>query len=159
MEWAVSRDTMERHRFKIVSLAITAAYWLVESVLHRLFFGETSFEIIPSEPNELWMRAIIASTVVAFGGYVDMHVRSLREKEREKEEVYHGMLKSANHIINNFLNQMQVVKMEAERSEDFDQEILEIYDAILEEAAGLVKKLETVPRLSEECIVETVMPK
>ena len=78
---------MEKHKFKSISLGIAVVFWLAESALHRLFFGGTHFDFVPGELNELWMRILIVLLVIAFGSYMDMHVCSLRQKEKEKEVV------------------------------------------------------------------------
>ena len=150
---------MKTYKFRIIGLIIAAVYWIVESVIHLIVFNDESFEIIPSKINELWMRSLIVIIILIFSSYVDSYIRKIREKEKEKVDIYNAMLKSCHHIINNFLNQMQIVKMEAEECEGFDKDILDEYDAISDEATSLIKKLESVPHLSAKNIMTSVLPK
>jgi PAS domain S-box-containing protein len=42
-----------------VGLFAGIVYWLVETALHHYLFGSPGFELLPSEPNELWMRSTV----------------------------------------------------------------------------------------------------
>ncbi len=133
-------------------------YWISESTIHVIFFHTESLEIIPRETNELWMRATIITFFLIFGNYVDFFIRKIKKKEQEKVEIYHAMLDSSYHIINIYLNQMQLIKIEAEKCENFDKDLLVTFAAISDEAATLLKRLASVSDLSENNILEAVLP-
>jgi hypothetical protein len=108
------------------------------------------------EIDELFVGALIF--LVFFT--VDL-LRLQREQkvEHEKNKVYKAMIASSHHILNNFLNQMQLFKITAESTPGFDQEILAMYDTIMKEASDQIKKLSDISEVSETSIKEAVMPK
>jgi PAS domain S-box-containing protein len=48
-----------------------AAVWIADSLIHRYLLEESSFELIPSDVNELWMRVSIIVLLIAFGLLAD----------------------------------------------------------------------------------------
>ena len=64
--------------------------------------------------------------------------------EAEKKEVFKGTVAGSCHILLNYLNQMQLIVLEAERSLDFDKSLLVTADRISKEACDELKKLESL---------------
>ncbi len=90
---------------------------------------------------------------------IDQFRRSKKQKvEVEKIKVYEAMLFSTHHILNNFLNQMQLFKMKAETSPDFDQKMLDLYDHVIGDAQLQIEKLSDVKEVSEKHIKNAVSP-
>lgn len=79
--------------------------------------------------------------------------------ETEKENIYMATIHGAQHILNNLLNQLQLVKMEINKYIDFDKRILKIFDDVLVEASSLMKNLSAVKQVDEETIKQSVYPK
>ncbi len=150
---------MKRHAFSLLAGLLSLLYWTIESMFHWLFFGDEYLEWIPRDHNELWMRLVTVAVILLFGWYVDRQWFRLRKKDREKEEVYRAMLYSTHHILNNFLNQMRIIKVEAEGCADFNQQVLGYYDSIEAEAQELIARLEKVEDLSREGILASIKPK
>ena len=91
---------------------------------------------------------------------IDLFQRQKQMKiEEEKINVYTAMLSSAHHILNNFLNQMQLVKITADNTPGFDQRVLDLYDRIMHDAEKQMQKLGNLTEISEETIKESVKPK
>ncbi len=88
-------------------------------------------------------------------------LRELNEKlrEHEKREIYLSTVQASQHILNNLLNQLQLFKMEAEESTDFDKDVLKLFDAVLHEAGGLVLNLSTVTHITKDNIKSSVAPR
>lgn len=80
------------------------------------------------------------------------------EKAQAKEEIYQAMVHSAQHILNNLLNQLQIVRLEAESSSDFDPKIVAHLIEMSEEANILMKTLSQLEEPSEEEIRQSVRP-
>jgi ferritin-like metal-binding protein YciE len=70
---------------------------------------------------------------------------------------YHSTLRAAHHVVNNFLNQVQLFQFEAERLPDFDPELRVLYGQVLEETAAQLRQLERVTELTEENILNAAM--
>ena len=85
------------------------------------------------------------------------HEHSLREKE--KLEIYLSMARAAHHILNNLLNQFQLFKLEAEKSNDFGRDIIQSFIDSTDEANNLLNKLSNIPLITSEKINESVAPK
>jgi hypothetical protein len=74
-------------RYSALSLLIAIAFWFSDSFIHYFFYGESSYEIIPADFNELWMRTTICLLVVGFGVYVDISVGHVRRLQTERYEL------------------------------------------------------------------------
>jgi hypothetical protein len=48
------------------------------------------------------------------------------DQQREKEAVFHKVIEGSHHILLNYLNQMQLVSLEAEKCPGFDSQILKL---------------------------------
>lgn len=76
----------------------------------------------------------------------------------EKEKIFKATLSSSKHIINNFLNQMNLFKMTAEETNDFPSEILSLYDEVIKETSELLDSLSNVTDIRETTILYSVSP-
>jgi hypothetical protein len=103
------------------------------------------------------MRTSLVVLVLLFGLYTDRHAHRLAAQEAEKRLIYHSTLRAAHHVVNNFLNQVQLFRLEAERLPDFDPELLALYGQVVEEAAVQLRQLERVTELTEENILNAAM--
>ncbi|MBL1278578.1 MAG: hypothetical protein COB30_021090 [Ectothiorhodospiraceae bacterium] len=132
-----------------------------DSIIHYYLYGEKSFEIIPGDFNELWMRGVIVILLVSFGAYVEISTKKLIEKEKQLEAslIYHSIVRASHHILNNLLNQMQLFRMEALNSHSFDKEKIKLYDSAMDEASSLIKQLSEVKNISDENIRASVAPR
>ena len=108
------------------------------------------------ELDEIFIAGVIFLVFMA----VDLLIRQRNRKiEREKIKVYEAMISSAHHILNNFLNQMQLFKITAQETPGFNKDILAMYDMIINEASSQIKALSSISEISETSIKESVMPK
>jgi predicted DNA-binding protein YlxM (UPF0122 family) len=146
--------------FSVLGVVIAVSFWFFDSSIHYFVYGEEEFEFIPAEFNELWMRVVIVSMVILFGLFADYHLRKLIAKERELQaaRIYGSMIRATHHILNNLLNQLQLFRMEAMKSRDFDRDILQYYDKAIDEANDLVKKLSRIDDVTDENIAASVEP-
>lgn len=78
--------------------------------------------------------------------------------QKAKEEIYTATVRSAQHIINNLLHQLQVVDIEAHRSSDFDPAIVSQLHEMTDEANQLMKHLSQIAEVTEENIRASVNP-
>ncbi len=104
----------------------------------------------------IWITALLA---MKWKSYEEELLSAKVKIETEKENIYMATIHGAQHIINNLLNQLQLVKIEISKCRDFDKRIRKIFDDILIEASSLMKKLSTVKQIDEETIKQSVYPK
>lgn len=77
------------------------------------------------------------------------------KKERNRNQVkmvHESMLYASNHIIRNLLNQMHLVRFEAEESIDFDKDVLELFNCSVREAETLIDQVSKISELNDESI-------
>ena len=78
----------------MASILIALFYWLFESSIHFYAYGETQFELVLSEFDEIWMRCVIVSLIIALGISADICKGNMLKKEREKMEIYLSMMQA-----------------------------------------------------------------
>lgn len=151
---------IKRNLFALIALVIAVAFWFFDASVHHFIYSEPQFEFVPSDFNELWMRVLIVLLILLCGILTDVFLRRLIAAHRKVEAVriYKSMAFATHHILNNLLNQMQLFRMEAMKSEDFDPEMIKLYDNAIDEAAGLVTKLSHLEHITEEDIKSSVAP-
>jgi len=150
---------MKNYIFSISGTIIALIYWCMESMVHFYIFNEDSFEFIPHEVNELWMRSIITLLLLIFGLFADHHTRKLNEKEEDKLRLFQTTVSASNHILNNYLQQMLIVKLEAMKCEDFSAEVLQLFDQTMEETTAEIRKLESLTEFTTSSVEQAIYPK
>jgi hypothetical protein len=103
----------------------------------------------------IWTTAIItikwrASEQQLFGYFKEA------EKEQEKKQIYYATMSGAQHITNNLLNGLKLVEMEINNHPEFDKEVSDLFDGMLDEANTLMKKLSNVEHIDAESIKNSV---
>lgn len=92
--------------------------------------------------------------------YSEQENQDIRHKnEQEKEKIYLATIHGAQHVTNNLLNELQLVKLEIEKHPDFDKDVDSMFDDMLAESAKLMKQLSDVEQIDENAIKESVYPK
>lgn len=145
------------------SLAIYLALFCTAMTLLGFFLSPEGGELWKVVFNRgiaisaIWVTAILAmkwkhnqNEMILF--------QSKMEIEKEKEKIYLATMHGAQHITNNLLNQLQLIKIEVDKHSDFDGEMAEAFDDILAEAASLMKGLSEVQEMDENIIRESVSP-
>ena len=152
---------MKKKLFTIAALLMAVVFWFFDSFIHHFLYKEPGFHIIPEDFNELWMRTVIVLLIMLFGIFSDYFINKIMFKEKQLEVVYvyNAMIFASHHILNNLLNQMRLFKMEALRSKDFDQDVIDLYDNAIKEATDLMDTLSKVKDASEESIYAPVSVK
>lgn len=151
---------MHKIKYSIAAFIIAFVFWFLDASIHFFVYSDSQFEFIPGDFNELWMRSVIVLLVILFGIYADSSTRKLliKEKELEAARIYNSMIHASQHILNNLLNQMQLFKMEALESNDFDKNIIKLYDDAIDEATNLIQRLSKIENITGENIRASVNP-
>ena len=151
---------IQTRAFTIASIIVAAVFWSFDSALHYLVYDEPGFEFIPEDFNELWMRLVVVCLIVLFGLYADSVTRKrmIQEKQLAALKTYNSMIYATHHILNNLLNQMQLFRIKALRSAEFDRETIRMYDQAMDEAKELVARLSRIESITEEDILASVDP-
>jgi hypothetical protein len=79
-----------------VGIVVAGLFWVLEAAIHALVWRTATFSqaLLPSDPNELWMRVLTCLLFVLFGAYVHRGHARLRRMQEERD-VARGRLESA----------------------------------------------------------------
>ena len=144
----------------IAAFTMALSFWFFDSSVHYFLYKEPVFEYIPGDFNELWMRTVIVLLMMLFGIFADYYSNSITSQDKQLDAVraYNDMLHASLSILTNLLNQMQLFKLEAQRSQDFDQEIIKLYENAFDEASDLVERLSNLADVTDMKIGQTITP-
>jgi len=135
---------------------ITLIY-IVFSVLW-IYFSDRFLMMPISDPQSLsriqtakaWTYVVV--TALLLYSLIKRNYRSIEKKEAEKQKIFDTTIKAVYQIYNNFLNGMQSLKNEAEKSKDINTDLLNLTDRAIKEAQTRVKDLSAVTDITEAMI-------
>jgi hypothetical protein len=147
---------MQKRRFTYLGIALALFYWVAESLIHRFVYFEDTFEVIPSDSNEIWMRLVIIMLILGFGLFADDRANKIRQKEAEKREVFLATVRSSQHILNNLLNQMQLALFDSDGHPGLEPDTRRLLNRSIKEGKEQVECLSSVTEMDSEAIEESV---
>ena len=152
---------MENKIFTAGAFLISLVFWFFDASMHYFVYNEAQFELIPKDFDELWMRLVIVILILILGVFADYCSNKITAKQKQLEaaRIYNSMSYAGRHIINNLLNQMQLFKMEALKCNEFDANVIKMYDESINEASDLIKRLSQVENITEDNIWASVKPR
>ncbi|MDH5764658.1 MAG: hypothetical protein OEZ38_01485 [Gammaproteobacteria bacterium] len=144
---------MPHINYKFIAILFSIIFWLSDSIIHNYIIGE-EFELIPTDLNELVMRAFIVFVLILFGLYADYSSKILLRKEAEKHEIYKAAIISTQHILNNLLNQLQYIQIS--ENQFIQGETKELFHKIIDDGKSLVEQLSSVENPSAQSIYKSI---
>ena len=120
-----------------------------------IFFSDRFLLMWIAEPETLsqlqttkgWIYVIV--TFFLLYALIKRDYQIIEKKETEKQKIFNATLRAVHQILNNFLNGMMLMKLEAGKSQDFDKEVLNMYDRSIKDAQTQLKDLNAVSDISE----------
>lgn len=147
---------MRTYRITWIGLAVSIGFWLIAFVGDIDLFEQVIALLQEVEHFEVDEIIIPLSVLVLFVLWDLLRKRKTAQLELEKVKVYKAMLTATHHILNNFMNQMQLFKLTAEETPDFDPEVLALYDRIINDAALQIEALGALHNIDEGAIHASV---
>lgn len=149
-----------------LTLVIVTTLIAVVSALLILYvgYGLMGVEVRKYELIVATIAPIIITSIIAWYLYGLLKKLEQLEEElrhsisKEKETIYVASIQSAQHVINNLLNQLKLVELEVKNQPDFDKEVANLFVVMLDEAGGLMKQLSSVKQIDAEEIKRSVSP-
>ena len=141
---------LNKKTFTVAAFEMALFFWVLESAIHYFVFEEAHFEFIPSEMNELWMRVVIVFLIMLLGVFADALIARIMQKQMEVAHAYNALIQAGNETMDNLLQQMHLFKSEAQRSCDFDKDVLKYYDGAIRQATDLVDRFANVDKALNE---------
>lgn len=129
----------------------------VTTIIFQLDLFEGLAEIVSRfelfEADELIIPTIVFSLFALVFCFIQIKQTKI---EAEKAKIYTAMLSSTYHILNNLLNQMQLFRITATETPDFNRDTLSKFDESVDEAKFLIKKLSEISAIDEASIKASV---
>lgn len=150
---------MKKYTFTLIGLTLSGVIFFTSVLLDFDLFESVLTMLHSLEEYEL-DEAIIPIFIFLLFAVFDLYKREKQQAfEYEKIKIYKAMLASTHHILNNFLNQMQLFKITADETPGYDPEILASYDAIIQSASTQIDALGSISDIDEKSILDSVLPK
>ncbi|MFQ6674787.1 MAG: PAS domain S-box protein, partial [Fidelibacterota bacterium] len=72
----------------LLGFGLAVVYWFLEAATDAFVFRKGPFirQLVPQEPNELWMRMLMAAVLILFSIYAHFVVRRRRNAEKAVRE-------------------------------------------------------------------------
>jgi len=143
---------MKKKMFTVVAILLALVFWFFDASVHYFIYNEPQFELVPNDINELWMRAVIVSLIILFGVFSDHFTQKImhRQKQLEVAHIFGSLIHANRDVLDNLLKQMKLFRMEAQKSRDFDRDVIKYYDNAIEQASDLVVTLLKVEQALNE---------
>ena len=91
----------------MIFLGILSAlvFWFIETLIHSSLFnqGELLQNIFPTDPNELWMRTLVSSLLIAIGIYAHSSITKLKKSEEERRRLQRELEESLTKLLSGFI--------------------------------------------------------
>ncbi|MBM3163613.1 MAG: hypothetical protein FJZ79_09990 [Chlorobi bacterium] len=97
-----------------------------------------------------WFYVVLSSAVIFY--LTREAFRQQDQASKEKANIFYSTIRGAHHVLLNYLNQMQLVTLEAERVEGFDADILKLAQTLSEEASSELRRMGEIRNISPEAI-------
>ncbi len=105
------------------------------------------------------MRSLIIVLLIIIGVVGDSRANRIDAAEREKREIFLATVSSTQHVLNNLLNQMQLVFLEASKTHKLSDETRKLLEQSIREGKEQIDKLSSVTKMNGQTIEESVQPK
>lgn len=146
------------HRMSLFALAFSGVYLGAIFVLDLEVFEMFTDSLQAMEHYNV-DEFVFPSLVIVIAIFSDaLRRRRLNTIEFEKAKIYKAMITSVQHVMNNFLNQMQIFKMTADKTPGFDPRVLALYEVVIKDAMTQLHALSSVTRIDEQAIKTSVEP-
>ena len=89
----------------LVGAALALGFWLLEAAVHAFVFREAPFtaELLPTDPNELWMRSLVSFLFLSFGVYAHWTTLRIWTLERERAIIARRLQDALSRVLSGFV--------------------------------------------------------
>jgi len=150
---------MGKYKFTLAGLAVAFVVYFI-TIIFNVDLFETVIKFLDTFEKYEVDEFIIPRSLLSIFALIDLFRRQRLQKiEIEKTKIYKAMLSSTHHILNNFLNQMQLFRITAEDTPGFDPKVLSLYEVVIKDASTQIEALGGITSIDEASIHESVAPK
>lgn len=151
---------VKTYKITAVIFAASVAYLAL-----ALGYGLNVFEQVRLKVHEMMVHAdhfegdevILVLVLVSVALFLDLirlrhKARRDHEIDQHRVEVMRLTMSTVHDVVNNFLNNLQLFRLEAERSQALNGEYLKLFDDLIEETAQKIKDIENMEVIAERQI-------
>lgn len=150
---------MKHYTLTLFGAALAIAILLITLIADIDLF-EASIALLQKFETYEIDELIIPALIFLIFAFVDLSKRQKRQKIKfEKIKIYEAMMSSTHHILNNFINQILLFKITADKTPGFNPKVLALYDQIHKEATSQIQALGNISKIDEKSIHASVAPK
>lgn len=150
---------MKSYKLTVVGI-ITSTFIFINVLIFDLDIFEHLSKLLEKLEDYEVDELLISLFVFLCFFTADIIKRNWHQKtELEKLKIFKAMIASTHHILNNFLNQMQLFRLTAQETPNFDKRTLLLYDEVIEKAQNQIQTLSDITEISESSIHEATSPK
>ena len=147
---------MKRYKWTLFGACVSVMLYMV-TLLFNIDLFEMIVEFLMTFEDYEVDELVVPMAVLAAFAVIDVVKRQkLHAVDMERIKIYKAMLHSTHHVLNNFINQMQLFKMTAEETPGFPEDVLSLYDRCIKDARIQVEALSSITQIDEASIVESV---
>jgi len=128
--------------------------WILISDLLTFLLAQGIETIAMIEVIKGWCFVFVSAALIFY--LCRKAYRNQQAVTLEKLKTHHSTISGVQHILFNYLNQMQLFTMEAEACKDFDPDIIELTKQLGKEATEELNKLSQIEDLCPEAIEDTL---
>ena len=150
---------MRHGKLTTLAVILSLVFWMTDSIVHRFIYSEEAYELIPSDFNELWMRALIVVLIVGFGLIADDLTTKIDVARRDKHKIFGITVRYAEYELNNLAYLLELAFPESDRTHDLDHECRKNLEQSIKENKDRINRLISLAELSEETIEDSVKPR
>lgn len=138
-----------RSEFKITLVYVLfGILWIILTDVGLLLFGAGISQVTALQTAKGSVYVILSGLLIFL--LAKRYLDQRRSRERERHEVFQSTLGASNHILRNYLNQMNLVAMEAREHGDFDRTVLNLAEMASAKATRQLDELGRLERYSVE---------
>lgn len=150
---------MKRYLVFLIGLLVSTSMYLVTGFT-QIDYLKIYIRFLTGFEEHRLERLVIPVSVLFLFSIAQLLVNRRYELvEAEKAKIYGAMLRSTHHVLNNFLNNMLLFKLTAERTPEFPKEVLQLFDQVITDAEAQIVSLGSIERINVKNIQESVAPK
>jgi hypothetical protein len=143
---------MRHGKFATLAVILSFVFWLTDSTIHKFIYSEEAYELIPSDFNELWMRALIIVLIVSFGLIADDLTTKIDVARRDKHKIFGITVRYAEYELNNLAYLLELAFPESDKTHDLDHECRKILEQSIKENKDQIDRLLSLTELIEDSV-------
>ena len=149
---------MRKYKLTLIGLIISVVLLFSTIIFDLDLFGKF-VGIIESVEKYNIDEIIIPILIFEIFAFFNLaSIQSSQKTEIQNAKIHEATMSFSNHALDSFLNQMQLFKATARNTQGFPNDVLLMFDQIIEDAKTQIETLGSITSIDEIIISESVAP-